>query len=227
MLADGGLGPVGLFLEAGPVVKGVMALLLVASVASWSVILDKTVRLTRVRRGADAFARTVRSDASRAEPPAPSGEIAGAIVAAGTRAWRDHDSTESRGERRTRIERAMRSAMGEEMRKLERGLVFLATVGSTAPFIGLFGTVWGIINSFSAIAASKDTSLAVVAPGIAEALTATALGLVAAIPAVMAYNKFAVSLGAAAHIFNAAIGELGDALARRRAMSGVAHGAAE
>ena len=94
-----------------------------------------------------------------------------------------------------RIERVMHVTMGREIDVLERNMTFLATVGSTAPFIGLFGTVWGIMNSFQAIALSKDTSLAVVAPGIAEALFATALGLVAAIPAVVAYNKLSTDLG--------------------------------
>jgi biopolymer transport protein TolQ len=94
-----------------------------------------------------------------------------------------------------RIDRVMQVTMGREMEGLERHMSFLATVGSTAPFIGLFGTVWGIMNSFNAIAQSKDTSLAVVAPGIAEALFATALGLVAAIPAVVAYNKLSADLG--------------------------------
>ena len=95
---------------------------------------------------------------------------------------------------RQRVERAMSVAIGREVTKLESGMTFLASVGSTAPFIGLFGTVWGIMNSFSAIASSNNTSLAVVAPGIAEALFATALGLVAAIPAVIAYNVFSTQL---------------------------------
>jgi biopolymer transport protein TolQ len=94
-----------------------------------------------------------------------------------------------------RIERVMGVTVGREMERLERFMPFLATVGSTAPFVGLFGTVWGIMNSFNSIAASKNTSLAVVAPGIAEALFATALGLVAAIPAVIAYNKFSTDFG--------------------------------
>jgi biopolymer transport protein TolQ len=94
-----------------------------------------------------------------------------------------------------RIDRVMQVTMGREIEALERNMTFLATVGSTAPFVGLFGTVWGIMNSFQAIAQSKDTSLAVVAPGIAEALFATALGLVAAIPAVVAYNKISTDLG--------------------------------
>jgi TolQ protein len=223
MLTDGAVpGPVGLFFQASPVVKGVMLLLIAASMGCWAVILDKAVRLARTRRAALAFAEAARSNPAALS--APAGGVAAAILAAGTRAWRADDCGESRAERAMRIERAMRLAMSDEMKRLETGLIFLATVGSTAPFVGLFGTVWGIINSFTAIAASKDTSLAVVAPGIAEALTATALGLVAAIPAVMAYNKLASSIGAIAHRLNGAVVELGDAFARRRV---VAQGAAE
>ncbi len=120
--------------------------------------------------------------------------ISGHVVKAAVDAWRDQDPSETRAERRDRIERAMRAALGLEMKRLQNGLALLATSGSTAPFIGLFGTVWGIMNSFSSIAKSQDTSLAVVAPGIAEALFATAIGLVAAIPAVLAYNKITTDL---------------------------------
>jgi biopolymer transport protein ExbB/TolQ len=128
------------------------------------------------------------------------GDLAAAIRTAGLREWRDLSGfDESRSERRDRIERAMRARMSDEMRGLEGGLPFLATVGSAAPFIGLFGTVWGIMNSFAAIAHSNDTSLAVVAPGVAEALFVTALGLAAAIPAVVAYNKLATGLRGVSH----------------------------
>jgi biopolymer transport protein ExbB/TolQ len=104
--------------------------------------------------------------------------------------------------------------MAAELRRVEPGLPFLATVGSAAPFVGLFGTVWGIMNSFSSIAARNDTSLAVVAPGIAEALFATALGLVAAIPAVVAYNKLATRITRLAQRLNAAIAELGNQMSK-------------
>ncbi len=104
--------------------------------------------------------------------------------------------------------------MVARLRQMERGLPFLATIASSAPFIGLFGTVWGIMNSFSAIAQSQDTSLAVVAPGIAEALFATAIGLVAAIPAVMAYNKFSTDLARLGQRTGAVIADLGNRLAR-------------
>ena len=108
----------------------------------------------------------------------------------------------------------MRLALGAQLRQLELRLPFLATLGSAAPFIGLFGTVWGIMRSFNAIAAANNTSLAVVAPGIAEALFATAMGLAAAIPAVVAYNKFTVDIGRFAGRMNGLIGRTGGILAR-------------
>ena len=203
-----------LFLQADPIVKGVMILLVAASVVCWAIILDKAVRLLRVGRAARDFAT-----AAHAGRPAPQGgqaEFIQEIEASGIYAARDEDDEESRAERRYRIERAMRAAMTRALKRLESGLSFLATVGSTAPFVGLFGTVWGIMNSFTAIAASKDTSLAVVAPGIAEALFATALGLVAAIPAVVAYNKFSSGISGIAHELTLAIGEVGEKLSCRR-----------
>ena len=124
-----------------------------------------------------------------------------AVFAAAMREWRRSaakgllGTPGMRSSLQQRIERVMNVTVGREMDRVERFMSFLATVGSTAPFVGLFGTVWGIMNSFQAIAASKNTSLAVVAPGIAEALFATALGLVAAIPAVVAYNKLATDFG--------------------------------
>ena len=205
---------VNLFWQADIIVKAVMAVLVLASIFCWTVILEKYIRLIGIRRQVLHFEITSRT-------PEHIGEVRGdlpqRVVAAGLEAWRDFDKTESRAERRERIERAMRTAMTSRLRQLERGLPFLASVGSTAPFIGLFGTVWGIMNSFSAIAQSQDTSLAVVAPGIAEALFATAIGLVAAIPAVMAYNKFSVDIGRVAHRVSAVISDLGNRLARESA----------
>jgi TolQ protein len=203
-----------LFLQADPVVKGVMASLVLASVGCWTVIIDKLLRIRTVRRGAHAFEDSAGSGAKLVPSRA---DAAGRIVTAGLAAWGDQDSSETRAERRERIERAMRTSLGVEMRRLQTGLPFLATTGSAAPFVGLFGTVWGIMNSFSAIAASQDTSLSVVAPGIAEALFATAIGLVAAIPAVIAYNKLTTDLGRLQHSFATGIAHLGDRLARDRA----------
>jgi biopolymer transport protein TolQ len=116
---------------------------------------------------------------------------------------------------RDRIDRAMTVTIQREMDRLERWMVFLASVGSTAPFIGLFGTVWGIMHSFSAIAAMHNTNLAVVAPGIAEALFATAIGLIAAIPAVLAYNKISTDLGRYASRLEAFAAEFGAILSRQ------------
>src|SRR5918993_4494366 len=199
-----------LFLQADPIVKGVMAALVLASLASWTVILDKLLRIRALRREARAFERAAQAgETVGATLPG----AAGRIGAAGLEAWRDRDAGESRAERRERIERAMRTALAVEMRRLQPGLPLLATIGSAAPFVGLFGTVWGIMNSFSAIAASQDTSLSVVAPGIAEALFATAIGLVAAIPAVIAYNKLTTALGRAAQRLNAAAATIGGRLA--------------
>ena len=206
-----------LFLQADPVVKGVMVLLLLASVWCWAVMLDKAIRLLRLRRDARAFEAAARSGAFEAARP-----LAGAVLAAAAREWRDEEAgqgalLETRGERRARIDHAMRAVVGDAMRRAERGLTLLATTGSAAPFIGLFGTVWGIMHSFTGIAQSQDTSLAVVAPGIAEALFATAMGLVAAIPAVIAYNKLVTEFGRMAQRFGAEIARLSGELSRRRA----------
>jgi biopolymer transport protein TolQ len=129
-----------------------------------------------------------------------------------SRAGREGEAHQSLSER---IDRVMQITLNRELEQLERYMTFLASVGSTAPFVGLFGTVWGIMNSFSAIAVSKNTSLAVVAPGIAEALFATALGLVAAIPAVIAYNKLSTDINRYAGRLEAFAGEFGAILSRQ------------
>jgi biopolymer transport protein TolQ len=200
-----------LFWQADIVVKAVMAVLAVASLICWTIVIEKLVRLSAMRRQVRRFEIAARDSDAVSDVK---GDLPQSVVGAGLTAWRDYDKTESRAERRDRIERAMRGAMTMRLRRAEVGLPFLATIGSSAPFIGLFGTVWGIMNSFSAIAESQDTSLAVVAPGIAEALFATAIGLVAAIPAVMAYNKFSVDLGRIAFRTGAVISDLGNRLAR-------------
>ena len=195
------LSIVTLFLQADLVVKIVCVLLLLASFWSWAVIFDKITKLRRLRRDAVNFEETFWSGGSLddlydrigARPADPMS----AVFAAAMREWRRTaargrvPSTGTKTGLQERIERVMQVTLGREMDRLERFMPFLATVGATAPFVGLFGTVWGIMNSFQSIAAAKNTSLAVVAPGIAELLFATALGLVAAIPAVIAYNKFA------------------------------------
>jgi biopolymer transport protein TolQ len=215
------LSVVSLFLHADIVVRGVLLLLLGASVWSWAVIIDKLWRLAAASRSAQVHEARVAAAHSAPELMAPSGrsdgsDPAGVVLSAGwiestEAAW---PAPETLGERRERIERAMRLALNAELRRLEVRLPFLATLGSAAPFIGLFGTVWGIMRSFTGIAAANNTSLAVVAPGIAEALFATAMGLAAAIPAVVAYNKITVDLGRFAGRMNGLIGRSGGILSR-------------
>ncbi|MBN8910910.1 MAG: MotA/TolQ/ExbB proton channel family protein [Rhizobiales bacterium] len=204
-----------LILQADPVVKAVMLMLVVASVACWAIILEKTVRLWKLGRDLKRLERTVGDNPTT---EAPRGLVRTLLSAAHHEA-EDGGRNEPRGELRARLERAMRLALKSELQRLEVGLPFLATIGSAAPFIGLFGTVWGIMNSFTSIAQQKDTSLAVVAPGIAEALFATALGLAAAIPAVMAYNMIAVSLGRGANRAGSTIAELAKRLSRPQSES--------
>jgi biopolymer transport protein ExbB/TolQ len=190
------LSPLSLFLAANIVVKIVMLLLALASVACWTVIVEKLVTLRRLRRETRALATLARLPRIPSEA-AEQGDLAAATLRAGLSEWNERQGArESDGEYRTRIEAAARKAVVVGVGRSGGGLQLLATTGSVSPFVGLLGTVWGIMNSFSGIAASNDTSLAVVAPGIAEALFATAIGLVAAIPAVIAYNRLSASLGA-------------------------------
>lgn len=197
-----------LFMNADPVVKAVIGLLVLVSVASWAIILEKAVRLAALRREVVRLETTARESRSEARSGLSRVLLAAAALE------EDGAGSGDRSDIRGRLERAMRQAIRTELQRIETGLPFLATIGSAAPFVGLFGTVWGIMHSFSAIAQSKDTSLAIVAPGIAEALFATALGLAAAIPAVVAYNQIAVALGRAAGRANAAAATLARALAR-------------
>ena len=205
LASSGDLTITALVMNADPVVKAVIALLGLVSVASWAIILEKTVRLAALRRDVSRLERGARVGCSEARSGLCNVLVAAAALENGAG---DHVEV------RTRLERAMRQAIRAELQRIETGLPFLATIGSAAPFVGLFGTVWGIMHSFTAIAQSKDTSLAIVAPGIAEALFATALGLAAAIPAVVAYNQIAVALGRAAARANAAAVTLARALAR-------------
>ena len=202
---------IGMIQHADPVVQGIALLLVACSVASWAITLEKLWRLRQLSKEA----ASLETHAASGRLP---GEITGMAGSVGQAALAELNDGNSAGEGRTdvraRLERAMRGAMKGELRGLERGLPFLATVGSTTPFIGLFGTVWGIMHSFTSIAQSRDTSLAVVAPGIAEALFVTALGLAAAIPAVVAYNLVTVSLGQAAERIGKSIVVLAKALSR-------------
>jgi biopolymer transport protein ExbB/TolQ len=202
----------GLVQHADPFVQAIMLLLVVCSVGCWALILEKTIRLTMLKLQVRQLAR--QAAAGRLTFDSHSG-LVGAVTAAAQSEWAEGSSRgETRTELRARLERAMRAAMKRELKRIEFGLPFLATVGSASPFVGLLGTVWGIMHSFTSIAQAKDTSLAVVAPGIAEALFATALGLAAAIPAVVAYNQISVSLGRSADKANASITTLAKAVAR-------------
>lgn len=180
-----------MFLGAGPVVRCVMMLLIIACVISWAVFVAKVVEVMRVRR-ALARAELTLEEAptlSASHDLCPDIGIVRALLLAASNEWtRSADVLEDREGLKERIMLHLERLEAAEGRRLMRGTGILATIGATAPFIGLFGTVWGIMTSFTGIAATKATSLAVVAPGIAEALLATALGLVAAIPAVVIYN---------------------------------------
>ncbi len=198
----GDLSLLTLFWQADIVVKIVMLALLFASVWVWAVVFEKTTSLRRANRAADVFEDRFWSggsldelyDDEGAKPRHPIAAVFGAAMSEWRRSLRVAGADFSRSGVRDRVERAMSVTIQRELDRLERQMVFLASVGATAPFIGLFGTVWGIMHSFSAIAAMHNTSLAVVAPGIAEALFATAIGLVAAIPAVLAYNQISNDL---------------------------------
>jgi len=190
-----------LFMRADWIVKSVMIGLISASIWSWAIMIDKWWRLSRLRRKSDQFETAFWSGRSLddlyqdlgSRPTHPMSSL----FAAAMREWKR--STEAGNTHfagiKERVDKVMSVSLNREMLSLEANLLFLATVGSIAPFVGLFGTVWGIMNSFQSIAISRDTNLAVVAPGIAEALFATALGLLAAIPAVIAYNKFSSEVG--------------------------------
>jgi biopolymer transport protein TolQ len=197
----GDISLVTLFLQAHIVVKVVIVGLLLSSVWSWAIIVDKTLLYGRVRRQMDRFEKVFWSgqsleDLYRSLTGRTPTAMASVFVAA-MREWKRSFEAGARSPigLQTRIDKVLDVTIGRETERLERRLLFLATVGSAAPFIGLFGTVWGIMSSFQAIAASKNTALAIVAPGIAEALLATALGLLAAIPAVIAYNKLSSEAG--------------------------------
>jgi biopolymer transport protein TolQ len=219
------LSIISLFMQADLIVKLVLFLLLAASFWSWAVIFDKFMRLRRLSRDAEDFEESFWSGGSLDDLYDRIGtrplDPMSAVFAAAMREWRRSAakgliaSTSMRTSLQERIERVMQVTVGREMERLERFMPFLATVGSTAPFVGLFGTVWGIMNSFQSIAAAKNTSLAVVAPGIAESLFATALGLVAAIPAVVAYNKFSTDFGRYAGRLDAFSSEFSAILSRQ------------
>ncbi|MCA1456765.1 MULTISPECIES: protein TolQ [Bradyrhizobium] len=195
-MASSDVSLIALFLQAHWVVKAVMLGLLACSVWVWAIAIDKIFLYSRTRRAMDRFEQAFWSGQSieelyRTLSAKPTQSMAACFVAA-MREWKRSFESHSRSFAglQMRIEKVMNVSIAREVERLERRLLVLATVGSAGPFVGLFGTVWGIMSSFQSIAASKNTSLAVVAPGIAEALFATAIGLIAAIPATIFYNKF-------------------------------------
>ncbi len=212
-----------LFLGADWVVQGVMVMLMMASLWCWTIIFAKAMRLRSLKRQADVFEEIFWSGGSLdhlydrvgSRPNDPMS----AVFSAAMRELR-RTVTKSRGkdvsvDLQQRVERVMMVTVTRELEDLERHLNFLASVGSTAPFVGLFGTVWGIMNSFQGIAQSQSTNLAVVAPGIAEALFATAIGLLAAIPAVLAYNKLSTTIAQYASRLDVFVQEFSSVISRQ------------
>lgn len=221
---DGNLSIIALFMHADIIVKAVAMILVFASVWCWAIIFEKKATIGKLNRRASKFEDAFWSGEPldklyqriKKSPHDPLLKT----FSAGMEEWQNTvaggvpDREQLQASLRQRVERAMTVAIGREMARLERGMTFLATVGSTAPFIGLFGTVWGIMNSFNSIAHSNNTSLAVVAPGISEALFVTALGLVAAIPAVVAYNGYSSKLQRYAGRLDAFVNEFSAILSR-------------
>ena len=226
MVSSADLSIWSLVAQADLVVQVVMIGLAVSSIWCWAIIFDKVKYFRRLRQQAEEFEEAFWSGGSLEElygrvGDTPEHPLAALFVVA-MREW-THATKRGFSQQdgsvhsnlQSRIDRVMNVTLAREMESLERHMGFLATVGSTAPFVGLFGTVWGIMNSFQAIAMTKNTSLAVVAPGIAEALLATALGLVAAIPAVVAYNKLSSDLGRYASRLESFAGEFTALLSRQ------------
>ena len=221
----GSFSIVSMFLRADIVVKVVMVMLLLASLWSWTIIFNKLIILSSLKRKARKFEKVFWSGQSLDELYQQFGSRndhpLAAMFIAGLREWRrGFESTGGVRESmlpgiKERIEKAMSATVLRETDGIEKQLGLLATIGSVSPFVGLFGTVWGIMNSFSAIAARHDTTLAVVAPGIAEALFATAMGLLAAIPAVIFYNRFVAEIGRYVNSLDAFADEFSAILSRQ------------
>jgi len=180
-----------LFLRADIIVKSVIIILIAASVYSWAIIFDKYKLFKKINKTSDEFEEKFwKSKSAETFFNNLPANIDDPMAKVFRITMQSVIKTRSRSNLSERLGSTLQSNIEKQMNIIEKNYTFLATVGSTAPFIGLFGTVWGIMNSFQSIAISRNTSLAIVAPGIAEALFATALGLLAAIPAVIAYNKF-------------------------------------
>jgi len=218
-------GVIATFMRADWVVKAVMVGLLLASLASWGVIIDKAFRFTALNRQADKFEDQVASGRSLEEVAQAAGSSTHALplmLQTALREWREARGKGVLSDLQTalliqRIDRALDSVVAKETRRAEDGLGLLAIVATASPFIGLFGTVWGIMTAFQAIAIQKNTNLAVVAPAIAQALFATATGLAAAIPAYIAYNKYSTDASKFTARLEAFADDLAAAVTRRLA----------
>ena len=214
-----------LFLRATIVVKLVMIFLAGASLWSWAVIIDKTLRFRALAKEADRFEREVASGRSLEEVAQEAGDTTHALprmLQGALSEWRQARAKGALGETQVamlmqRIDRILDTTISRESSRVEDGLSLLAIVATASPFVGLFGTVWGIMHAFQAIAIEKNTSLAIVAPSIAEALFATAIGLAAAIPAYIAYNKFSSDAGHYSSRLEAFADDLATAIQRRLA----------
>jgi biopolymer transport protein TolQ len=220
----GGFSVVSIFMRADPLVKMVLVVLLLASLWSWTIIINKALALSNLRRRATKFEKLFWSGQSLdelfAQFASKSDHPFAAVFVSGVREWRrafEHGAPREGAVAgvKDRVEKAMSVTISRESDAIESQIGFLATVANTAPFVGLFGTVWGIMNSFAAIAARHDTTLAVVAPGIAEALFATAMGLLAAIPAAIFYNKYVNEIGRYTNRLDAFADELSGILSRQ------------
>jgi biopolymer transport protein TolQ len=220
--------PLAIFLRGDLVVKGVLIGLVVASLWSWTVIIDKFFRFNALRKQADVFEDQVNSGRSLEDVAAEYGErpklALPRMLSAALKEWREARAkgglTGANADSHAamliaRIDRMLDSIIARESRRVEEGLGLLAIVATASPFIGLFGTVWGIMHAFQAIAASKNTNLAIVAPAISEALFTTAVGLMAAIPAYIAYNKFSTDAGHFSGRLEGFADDLATAVARR------------
>ncbi|KQW82508.1 protein TolQ [Brevundimonas sp. Root1279] len=225
MTADASMmNPVSLFMEADLVVKAIMIGLAIASLWSWAVIIDKAIKFAGLNSQATAFERAVGSGRSLEEiaaqaGPDPAHPLPRMLLIALTD-WREARGrgalTENQGNMlMARIDRALDSLIARESQRVEAGLGVLSVVATSSPFIGLFGTVWGIMNAFGRIAEAGNTNLTTVAPAIAEALFATAIGLAAAIPAYIAYNKFSIDAGKFTGRLESFADDLQAAVARR------------
>ena len=184
---------INLFLRADIIVKSVIVILIVASIYTWALIIEKYRLFNKIQKSSTIFEEKFWSSKSAenfynnlpSKYQDPMANIFRSAMSEVIKTKSKNNATQT-----ARVTRVLEISIDKEIQTIEKNFIFLATIGSTAPFIGLFGTVWGIMNSFQSIAISRNTSLAIVAPGIAEALFATALGLLAAVPAVVAYNKF-------------------------------------